>query len=154
MRAGFALYGVSPDSHISSEELGLIPAMTLSAKIIAVQEIAPGEAVGYGSRWIAKRPTRVGIVACGYADGYPRSMPDGSPTRVEGATAPQASAAAWSSGAGTCQSTEWRPLQARSAMSSSARLHAAFRFKSSTDNRHTATDGTSHDQDQNRIRLQ
>ena len=85
MRAGVALYGVSPDSHISSEELGLIPAMTLSAKIIAVQEIAPGEAVGYGSRWIAKRPTRVGIVACGYADGYPRSMPDGSPTWVEGA---------------------------------------------------------------------
>lgn len=59
VRAGVALYGVSPDSHISSEELGLIPAMTLSAKIIAVQEIAPGEAVGYGSRWIAKRPTRV-----------------------------------------------------------------------------------------------
>ena len=88
VRAGVALYGVSPDSHISSEELGLIPAMTLSAKIIAVQEIAPGEAVGYGSRWIAKRPTRVGIVACGYADGYPRSMPDGSPTWVEGAIAP------------------------------------------------------------------
>ena len=88
VRAGVALYGVSPDSHISSEGLGLIPAMTLSAKIIAVQEIAPGEAVGYGSRWIAKRPTRVGIVACGYADGYPRSMPDGSPTWVEGAIAP------------------------------------------------------------------
>lgn len=173
VRAGVALYGVSPDSHISSEELGLIPAMTLSAKIIAVQEIAPGEAVGYGSRWLAKRPTRVGIVACGYADGYPRSMPDGSPTwsrapsrrswapsrwtcsrSTSPTSRPQASAAAWSSGAGTCPSTEWRPLQARSAMSSSARLHAAFRFKSSTDNRHTATDGTSHDQDQNRIRLQ
>ena len=169
VRAGVALYGVSPDSHISSEELGLIPAMTLSAKIIAVQEIAPGEAVGYGSRWIAKRPTRVGIVACGYADGYPRSMPDGSPTWVEGAIAPLVGAVSMdmleiditdipSAGLGSrvelCPSTEWRPLQARSAMSSSARLHAAFRFKSSTDNRHTATDGTSHDQDQNRIRLQ
>ncbi len=88
VRAGVALYGVSPDAHISSEELGLVPAMTLSAKIIAVQEIAPGEAVGYGSRWIAARPTRIGVVACGYADGYPRSMPDGSPTWVEGAIAP------------------------------------------------------------------
>lgn len=88
VRAGVALYGVSPDAHISSEELGLVPAMTLSAKIIAVQEIAPGEAVGYGSRWIAARPSRIGVVACGYADGYPRSMPDGSPTWVEGAIAP------------------------------------------------------------------
>ena len=172
VRAGVALYGVSPDSHISSEELGLIPAMTLSAKIIAVQEIAPGEAVGYGSgspsvpRAWASLPaaTRTVIhVRC------PTALPRGSraPSRRSWAPSrwtcsrstsptsrPQASAAAWSSGAGTCPSTEWRPLQARSAMSSSARLHAAFRFKSSTDNRHTATDGTSHDQDQNRIRLQ
>ena len=79
VRAGVALYGVSPDAHISSEELGLKPAMTLSAKIIAVQEIAPGEAVGYGSRWIAERPTRIG---------YPRTMPDGAPTWVEGQIAP------------------------------------------------------------------
>ena len=88
VRAGVALYGVSPDSHISSEELDIIPAMTLSARIIAVQEIAPGEVVGYGSRWTAKRPSRIAVVACGYADGYPRSMPDGAPTWVEGAIAP------------------------------------------------------------------
>ncbi|MBP3437957.1 MAG: alanine racemase [Sutterella sp.] len=88
VRAGVALYGVSPDSHVSSEELGIIPAMTLSARIIAVQEIAPGEVVGYGSRWCAERPSRIAVVACGYADGYPRSMPDGAPTWVEGQIAP------------------------------------------------------------------
>ena len=92
VRAGVALYGVSPDSHISSEELDIRPAMTLSAKIIALQDIAPGEAVGYGSRWIAKRPSRIAVVACGYADGYPRTMPDGAPVWVEGRTAPIAGA--------------------------------------------------------------
>ena len=92
VRGGIALYGVSPDSHISSEELGLIPAMTLKAKIIAIQEISAGEAVGYGSRWVAKRPSRIAVVACGYADGYPRSMPDGAPVWVEGQIAPLAGA--------------------------------------------------------------
>lgn len=90
VRAGVALYGVSPDAHISSEELNLIPAMTLKAKIIAIQEIAPGEVVGYGSRWCAKRRSRIAVVACGYADGYPRSMPDGAPVWVEGQIAPLA----------------------------------------------------------------
>lgn len=92
VRAGVALYGVSPDGHVTSEELDIIPAMTLSAKIIALQEIATGEAVGYGSRWVAKRPSRIAVVACGYADGYPRTMPDGAPVWVEGKTAPIAGA--------------------------------------------------------------
>ena len=88
VRAGIALYGVSPDPKFSSEEVGLKPAMTLSAKILAIQEIPAGEAVGYGSRFVAKRTSRIAIVACGYADGYPRSMPDGAPTFVEGHYAP------------------------------------------------------------------
>ncbi len=88
VRAGLVMIGVRPDSHITSKELNIRPAMTLAAKIIAVQEIAPGEAVGYGSRWIAKRASRIGVVACGYADGYPRSMPDGAPVWVEGRRAP------------------------------------------------------------------
>lgn len=92
VRGGIALYGVSPESHVTSEELGLIPAMTLSAKIIAIQEIPAGEAVGYGSRWVAQRPSRIAVVACGYADGYPRSMPDGAPVWVEGQRAPLAGA--------------------------------------------------------------
>ena len=69
VRGGIVLYGISPDPAITSEELGLKPAMTLTAKIIAVREVAPGEAVGYGSRWVAQRPTRIAVVACGYADG-------------------------------------------------------------------------------------
>lgn len=84
VRAGAALYGLSPDAHIRCEELDIVPVMTLSAKIIAVQELAPGETVGYGSRWVARRPSRIGVVACGYADGYPRNMPDGAPVWVEG----------------------------------------------------------------------
>ena len=92
VRGGIVLYGVSPDASMTSESLGLKPAMTLSADIIAVRDVAPGEAVGYGSRWVAKRPSRIAVVACGYADGYPRSMPDGSPTWVDGRIAPIAGA--------------------------------------------------------------
>lgn len=92
VRAGIVLYGISPDASISSAELGLIPAMTLTARIIAVREVAAGEAVGYGSRWRAQRPSRIAVVACGYADGYPRAMPDGAPTWVAGGFAPLAGA--------------------------------------------------------------
>ncbi|MCF0252811.1 MAG: alanine racemase [Duodenibacillus sp.] len=84
VRAGITLYGASPDGNVSAAELGIEPAMTLKARIIAVQELAPGEPVGYGSRWTASRPSRVAVVACGYADGYPRRTPDGAPVWVEG----------------------------------------------------------------------
>lgn len=92
VRAGIILYGVSPDSTLTSESLGLTPAMTLSANVIAIQEVGSGECVGYGSRWRAERPSRIAVVACGYADGYPRSMPDGAPVWVEGRRAPIAGA--------------------------------------------------------------
>ncbi len=88
VRAGVALYGASPDSKITSEELDIRPAMTLSAKILAIQEVEKGEALGYGSRFVTKRHSRIAVVACGYADGYPRSVPDGTPTFVEGRIAP------------------------------------------------------------------
>lgn len=88
VRAGVVLYGVSPDSGVSSAELGLTPAMTLSAQIIAIQNVKKGQAVGYGSRWVAQRDCRIAVVACGYADGYPRSMPDGAPVWVENTVAP------------------------------------------------------------------
>lgn len=90
VRAGVVLYGVSPDSGVTSEELGLTPAMTLSAQIIAIQNVHAGDAVGYGSRWVAPCDRRIAVVACGYADGYPRSMPDGAPVWVEGKIAPLA----------------------------------------------------------------
>ncbi len=90
VRVGVALYGASPDPHIGNTELRIEPAMTFSAAVIALRDIAAGESVGYGSRWSAKRNARIAVVACGYADGYPRTMPDGAPVWVEGSFAPLA----------------------------------------------------------------
>lgn len=72
VRPGIMLYGATPVSGTPAANFGLKPVMQLTSEIIAVQEIKPGESVGYGHRFTATRPTRVGIVACGYADGYPR----------------------------------------------------------------------------------
>lgn len=84
VRPGIMLYGSSPFADQSAVELGLQPVMTLASRIIGVQEIAAGERVGYGGLFVAERPTRVGIVACGYADGYPRHAPSGTPILVAG----------------------------------------------------------------------
>ena len=75
VRPGIMLYGCSPFADVSAEALGLQPAMTLASEIIAVQEIKPGDRVGYGGTFEAQRPMRIGVVACGYADGYPRHAP-------------------------------------------------------------------------------
>jgi alanine racemase len=90
VRPGIALYGATPDVTHAAADLGLRAAMTLSTELIAVRTVAPGEAVGYGSRFVAHRPTRIGVVACGYADGYPRHAPDGTPVAVDGAVVPLA----------------------------------------------------------------
>jgi alanine racemase len=58
--------------------------MTLEAKIISVQHLQPGDTVGYGSSFVAEQPMRIGVVACGYADGYPRICPTGTPVLVDG----------------------------------------------------------------------
>jgi len=84
VRAGIMLYGASPFADVGAEQLGLKPAMTLQSQIIAVQTVKPGEAVGYGLTYMADETTRVGIVACGYADGYPRHAPTGTPVLVNG----------------------------------------------------------------------
>ena len=84
VRPGIMLYGATPVAEKSASSLGLKPVMTLKSGLIAVQEIAAGESVGYGSRFTADKPTRVGIVACGYADGYPRHAPTGTPIAVHG----------------------------------------------------------------------
>lgn len=84
VRPGIALYGSSPFVDQSAAALGLVPAMTLRSEIIAVQTLEAGETVGYGARFRAERPMRIGIVACGYADGYPRHAPDGTPVLVSG----------------------------------------------------------------------
>jgi alanine racemase len=84
VRPGIMLYGASPFAEQSAAELGLQPAMTLESAIIGVQELAPGERVGYGGTFTAERPMRIGVVACGYADGYPRHAPTGTPIAVMG----------------------------------------------------------------------
>ncbi|HET7364794.1 MAG TPA: alanine racemase [Burkholderiales bacterium] len=84
VRPGIMLYGCSPFAERSAETLGLRPAMTLASEIIATQELARGEGVGYGLSWRAERAMRIGVVACGYADGYPRHAPAGTPVLVNG----------------------------------------------------------------------
>jgi len=83
VRPGIMLYGGTPGGK-TAEEFGLLPAMTLTSEIIGVQELAVGDAVGYGSRFVAAHPMRIGVVACGYADGYPRHAPTGTPVLVDG----------------------------------------------------------------------
>jgi alanine racemase len=78
VRPGIMLYGASPFDDQSAAELGLKPAMALRSEIIAVQTLEPGEMVGYGGLYTAKKHMRIGVVACGYADGYPRHAPGGN----------------------------------------------------------------------------
>lgn len=85
VRAGIALYGSSPNYPDQSIGCwGLEPAMSLRARIIAVQHLHPGDTVGYGSRFVADTPMSIGIAACGYADGYPRACETGTPVLVDG----------------------------------------------------------------------
>jgi alanine racemase len=85
IRPGIATYGSAPDyPEHDAAHWGLRPAMTLSARIIAVQQLQPGDSVGYGSSFVADRTMRIGVVACGYADGYPRVCPTGTPVLVDG----------------------------------------------------------------------
>lgn len=141
VRPGVILYGASPTGVAADiEGTGLMPAMTLKSELIAVQDLQPGATVGYGSRFEAEQPMRIGIVACGYADGYPRHAPgwdgnytpvlvDGVRTRMVGrvsmdmitvdlAEVPGARVGApvtlWGR---ACRSTRWRMPPARSATS-------------------------------------
>ena len=82
VRPGIMLYGATPVTGTPAKELGLKPAMQFTSEIIAVQTLEKGESVGYGNRFTATEQTRVGVVACGYADGYPRHAPNGTPIAV------------------------------------------------------------------------
>lgn len=85
VRPGIVLYGASPSGQWQDiANSGLKPVMTLGSEIIAVQNLNPGDAVGYGSTYRATGAQRIGIVACGYADGYPRVAPHGTPVLVDG----------------------------------------------------------------------
>lgn len=84
-RPGLMLYGADPLFQQPNEHATeLRPVMTLEAGIIATREIGVGEPVGYGARFVAARPTRVGVVATGYADGYPQFAPNGTPVTIDG----------------------------------------------------------------------
>ena len=84
VRPGIALYGSSPFANQTAAALGLEPAMALTATIIAVQHLNAGDQVGYGSSFTAAAAMRIGIVSCGYADGYPRHCASGAPIAVDG----------------------------------------------------------------------
>ena len=83
IRPGVMLYGGSPGGG-SAQSFGLKAAMSLTSELIAVQSLKAGDSVGYGSLFRADRDMRIGIVACGYADGYPRHAPTGTPVLVNG----------------------------------------------------------------------
>lgn len=87
VRPGIMLYGATPVSGSPAVSFGLKPVMTLSSQIITVQTLEKGESVGYGNRFTAEKKTRIGVVACGYADGYPRHAPNGTPIAVAGKAA-------------------------------------------------------------------
>ncbi len=85
IRPGIAVYGSAPDfPQHRADDWRLLPAMTLESRIIAVQLLAAGDSVGYGSCFVAEGPLRIGVVACGYADGYPRHCSTGTPILVDG----------------------------------------------------------------------
>jgi alanine racemase len=85
VRPGIMLYGSSPFPAMkSAAELDLRPVMTLESELIAVRNLEPGDSVGYGGSFVAGDPMRIGVVACGYADGYPRHAPTGTPVCVAG----------------------------------------------------------------------
>lgn len=85
VRAGIALYGSAPDfPEHSAATWELAPTMTLSTRLLAVQQLQAGDSVGYGSRFRADAPMRIGVAACGYADGYPRHADTGTPVLVGG----------------------------------------------------------------------
>lgn len=83
-RPGIILYGSQPVAMQGLSTEKFQPVMTLQSKIIAVRELPAGEPVGYGAQFVASQPVRVGIVAIGYADGYPRHAPTGTVVAVDG----------------------------------------------------------------------
>lgn len=84
VRCGIAVYGGSPLEGKPAASWGLRPVMTLSSEVIACQHVAASSAVGYGLRWRAQQDSVLAVVACGYAHGYPRRVPDGAPVWIGG----------------------------------------------------------------------
>lgn len=89
VRPGIVLYGASPSGQVVDiAETGLRPVMTLRTELIAIQSLSAGDSVGYSGRYCASGEVRIGVVACGYADGYPRHAPTGTPMWIDGVRCP------------------------------------------------------------------
>lgn len=88
VRPGIMLYGVSPFDSQTGSQLDLKPVMQLRAQVIAIKNISPGESLGYGGQWCCTHPTRYGVIAIGYGDGYPRYAKQGTPVLVNGQRVP------------------------------------------------------------------
>lgn len=84
VRPGLMLYGANPLPEASALTARLRPVMNMRSKVIAERWIDAGEPVGYGARFVATQRTRVGVVAMGYADGYPQFAPNGTPVVIDG----------------------------------------------------------------------
>jgi alanine racemase len=84
VRPGIALFGTTPFEVPQAQAARLQPVMSLESRLISVRELPAGEPVGYGGRFVTDRPMRIGVVAMGYADGYPRHAPTGTPVWVAG----------------------------------------------------------------------
>ncbi len=83
-RPGLMLYGATPFAGAHPVADRLRPVMTVESKVIGVRELPPGEPIGYGARFVTQRPSRIGVVAMGYADGYPQFAPNGTPATIDG----------------------------------------------------------------------
>lgn len=88
VRIGGLLYGLSLLDDKTGADHGVTPAMRFSAPLIAIKDLAAGDSVGYGATWRASRATRLGVVAAGYGDGYPRSARTGTPVLIRGQRVP------------------------------------------------------------------
>ena len=88
VRPGVMLFGISPFPELNGRQLDVVPVMSLHSRLIAVRQISAGESVGYGGSWISRKSTRLGVVAIGYGDGYPRQAVVGTPVLVKGVQVP------------------------------------------------------------------
>jgi alanine racemase len=88
VRPGLMLYGISPFPSQTGAELGLKPVMSLYSRLIAIKQVNAGETVGYSGTWVCDKPTRLGVIAIGYGDGYPRYAKSGTPVLVNGLRVP------------------------------------------------------------------
>lgn len=88
VRPGIMLYGVSPFENSTAHDHGLQPVMTLKTSVMAINQVAEGEAIGYGATWHCPETMPVGVIAIGYGDGYPRHIQPGTPVLINGFRVP------------------------------------------------------------------